>query len=138
MPAGHLTLGREGEDAAESLLRRAGMRVLERNFRCRTGELDLVCQHGDTIVFVEVKTRGLGSLGSGTDAVDGRKRGKLIRAASEFLSARGWWERPCRFDVVSVVSDGERLTAEHVPDAFQADFAADGKGRGRGGGWQPW
>ncbi|MFP5239466.1 MAG: YraN family protein, partial [Acidobacteriota bacterium] len=49
VPAGHLTLGREGEDAAERLLRRAGMRVLERNFRCRTGELDLVCQHGDTI-----------------------------------------------------------------------------------------
>jgi len=134
VPAGHLILGRDGEDAAERLLTRAGLRVVERNFRCRAGEIDLVCLHGDTVVFVEVKTRALGSLGSGADAVDGRKRGKLVRAACEFLSGREWWERPCRFDVVSVVAHDGRLEAEHLADAFQADFERPGAGKG----WQPW
>lgn len=74
-------LGRAGEEAAATLLRAHGMRVLARNWRSGPLELDLVCREGDTLVFVEVKTRGPGSLGSARDAVGPRKRQSLIRAA---------------------------------------------------------
>jgi len=128
MSANHLTLGREGEEAAARLLVTLGMEVVERNFRCRLGEVDIICRHGDTLVFVEVKTRGQGSLAAGTDAVDRGKRSRLVRAASEYLSAKKLWDKPCRFDVVSVIKRGNGLFAEHLPDAFQAE----------GHGWQPW
>lgn len=134
MPAGHLTLGRDGEDAAARLLVRLGFRIVERNYRCRLGEVDLICRHGDTLVFVEVKTRAEGSLAAGTDAVHGRKRSRIVKAAAEYLSERGLWDRPCRFDVVSVVRRDGRLEAEHLPDAFQAEFDHGRAGRG----WQPW
>lgn len=133
MPAGHLKLGREGEEAAWDLLRSRGFTLLERNFRSRLGEVDLICGHQGVIVFVEVKTRGQGSLGSGTDAVGGTKRARIVRAASEYLSALGLWDKPCRFDVVSVVERGGKLLAEHFPDAFQAETGRAGRG-----GWQPW
>ena len=133
MSADHLTLGREGEKAAARLLATLGMEIVERNFRCRLGEVDLICRQGDTLVFVEVKTRGQGSLAAGTDAVDRGKRSRLVRAASEYLSAKELWDKPCRFDVVSVVKRGDKLAAEHLPDAFQAG----GNGR-KGHGWQPW
>jgi putative endonuclease len=137
MTGGHLVLGREGEAQAAKLLASLGLTVTERNYRCRLGEVDLICLQGDTVVFVEVKTRGEGSLAAGTDAVDRGKRRRIVRAASDYLSARGLWNRPCRFDVVSVVQRDGRLTAEHIPDAFQAEFDS-GKGRHGGSGWQPW
>ena len=79
-------LGRAGEDAAATLLHARGMRILARNWRSGPLELDRVCREGDTLVFVEVKTRGPGSLGSALDAVGPRKRQTLIRAAR----ARTW------------------------------------------------
>jgi len=134
MSADHLTLGREGEEAAARLVQSLGMAIVERNFRCKLGEVDLVCRQGDTLVFVEVKTRGQGSLAAGTDAVDKGKRSRLVRAASEYLSAKGLWDKPCRFDVVSVVRGANGLQARHLPDAFrvEADFGAKRRG------WQPW
>lgn len=134
MPAGHLKLGREGEEAAARLMASLGMRVVERNYRCRQGEVDLICRQGDTVVFVEVKTRGEGSLAAGTDAVHGRKRSRIVKAAAEYLSANTLWDRPCRFDVVSVVRKDGALEASHIPDAFEAGFDSVKGGRG----WQPW
>lgn len=131
MSAGHLRLGREGEEAAARLLASRGLVILERNFRCRTGEVDLVCGHGGTLVFVEVKTRAETSLAAGTDAVDRRKRSRIVTAAAAYLSMHGLWERPCRFDVVSVVKTAQGLAAQHIPDAFRAEQAP-------GNGWQPW
>lgn len=133
MTADHLLLGREGEDAAAAHLASRGYEILERNWRTPRGEVDLICRHGDTLVFVEVKTRGQGSLAAGTDAVHGRKRSRLLRAAAGYLSAGGLWARPCRFDVVSVVRRGASLRVEHLEDAFRADFERSG-----GRGWQPW
>lgn len=131
MPAGHLSLGRAGEDAAVSLLTGQGYRVLVRNWRCKLGEVDIICAKSDLIVFVEVKTRGENSLASGAEAVDKRKRAKIVAAASEYLSGNGLWHRPCRFDVVSISRQGDELRTEHLPDAFSADS-------GSGKGWQPW
>jgi putative endonuclease len=119
-------LGRMGEEAAAAYLRRAGYRILARNYACPLGEIDLIGETDDTIVFVEVKTRSAGSLGRPDQAVTGVKRGRLVRAAAAFLSEHDGWERPCRFDVVAVVDrDGSR-TATHLPHAFSVEDALGG------------
>jgi putative endonuclease len=133
MPAGpldHLDLGRQGEDAAERLLQDKGLRVLERNLRLGRLELDLVCEDGDTLVFVEVKTRAEGSLATPAEGLTAQKRSRLLRAAQAYLSRHDLWHRPCRLDLVAVLFRAGRLHhIEHTPDAFQADTAH---------GWQPW
>ena len=123
MTARHLALGRAGEELAEGLLVDKGWRIVARNFRVRGGEVDLIGLDGDTVVFVEVKTRGPGSLGRPDEAVTPAKRARLVRAASAFLSGRGWWDRPCRFDVVAVTVRDGRPSVRHLPDAFGVEEA---------------
>lgn len=130
MPAGHLDLGRQGEEAAAQLLADKGLRILERNLRLGRLELDLVCEEGDTLVFVEVKTRAEGSLATPADGLTGQKRSRLLRAAQAYLARHDLWHRPCRLDLVAVLfRAGQLQRIEHTPDAFQADAQ---------GGWQPW
>lgn len=130
MPAGHLNFGRQGEDLAAALLARSGYRVMERNWRCPQGEVDIIAVHGDTLVFVEVKSRDDRSLGTGAEAVGRTKRARLVRAAARYLSEADQWSRPCRFDVVSVVRREGELSAELMENAFEAEEMA--------GSWQPW
>lgn len=132
MSAPHLELGRQGEELAAAYLTGLGFEIIERNARGRTGELDLVCRQGDTLVFVEVKTRGPGSRARPDQAVNPRKRGRLARAAAAWLGRRNMWDRPCRFDVVAVTLDGERTTVRHYENAFSLQDAP-----GRGGLYQP-
>ena len=113
-------LGRAGEAVAEAHLRRAGMEILERRFRVRCGEIDIVALDGEIIVFVEVKTRAGGRYGGPAAAVTHRKRKRLARVASAYLQSRRCAERPCRFDVVEVV--GKRagsMQINHITDAFR-------------------
>jgi putative endonuclease len=141
--APHLLRGQAGEDAAAAHLRGLGFEVLARNWRDRTGELDLVCAQGETSVFVEVKTRAAGSLASPAEAVTPAKRARLARAAMRWLSLTGNWSRPCRFDLVTVICSAPApgaqpsLTVEHLPDAFDLTQAGDLMGRGHAA-WQPW
>jgi putative endonuclease len=123
MAARHLELGRAGEAAAEALLAGRGYRVVARNYRVQAGEVDLVCLDGETVVFVEVKARGPGSLARPDQAVTPAKRGRILRAAAAFLSERDWWERPCRFDVVAVLIRDGNCTANHLPNAFSVEDA---------------
>ncbi len=114
--------GAEGERAAARELERLGYRLLHRNWRCRLGELDIVADDGGTLVFVEVKTRGSAVHGSPAERVDYRKRARLERLARAFLSfaPRELRERPCRFDVVSVLLNPGGITAvEVIRDAFR-------------------
>lgn len=135
MPARHLHLGRQGEDAAAALLEAKGLRVLERNAVFGRLELDLVCQDQDTLVFVEVKTRAEGSLASPADGLSAQKRARLLRAAQAYLSHHQLWRQPCRFDLVSVlVRQGTIQHIEHTENAMSAD---EPKGR-RSSSWQPW
>jgi putative endonuclease len=132
--AGHLILGAAGERAAEHYLKGLGYKVLERNWRCRWGEIDLVCSHGELIVFVEVKTRTADGLTAPADALTAEKRKRIASAARAYLSARRLWERPCRFDLILVRHGDERLEVEHVTDAFDTS-APLGGGHAA---WQPW
>ena len=111
--------GRHAEDLACDYLERQGLRVVERNYRCKAGELDLVMQHGDVLVFVEVRYRRSPRFGGAAASVDRRKQAKLITAALHFMQARRI-KRPARFDVVGITPGPERDTVEWIPDAFQA------------------
>lgn len=111
--------GKSGEQLAEAHLRRLGCRSIATNFTTPVGELDLVMQDGDTVVFVEVKTRADRRFAEPHEAVTAAKQAKLLRAAAWFLQRRGWIERPCRFDVVTIVTgDGPQPRIEHFRDAF--------------------
>ena len=119
-------LGALGERLAGEHLERAGYQILERNFRCRAGELDLVATGDHALVFVEVKTRVAGGRSGPPgplDAIGSAKRRRLRLLAAEWLS-RGRAERPytaqLRFDAIGVTVNraGGLLALEHVQDAF--------------------
>ncbi len=93
---------------------------MERNFRCRAGEIDLVALDGPTLVFVEVRSRRGDRLGTPLESVDPRKQARVVRVARHFLAARGVADRDVRFDVVSVRFDSEPPVVEHLRGAFEA------------------
>ena len=111
--------GQEGEAEAERYLRGKGYRIVARNFRSSLGELDLIAEDGQTLVFVEVKSRKSGEFGGAIHAVHRRKQQKLVRLASQFLAQRHWMERSCRFDVVLLqATETAAVSIEHIQNAF--------------------
>ena len=132
--AAHRRLGSAGEDAAADLLTRKGCTLLARNWRHARLELDMVCQDGDTIVFVEVKTRSSERYGGAAHAVGLTKQRVLCRAARAWLAAHKAWDKPCRFDVICVLRDGDTLHLEHFRHAFDCPPALDSGHTS----WQPW
>jgi putative endonuclease len=113
--------GRRGEDLAHRFLQQQGYAVVARNLKIRGArvELDLVARDGETIVFVEVKTRASDEFRTPDQAVDAEKREHLIRAAAAYLRvAEVGWER-ARFDIVSILFE-RRTRIEHLRDAFSA------------------
>src|SRR5690606_8733034 len=114
--------GRAAEEAAAALLQQQGWQILRRNYRTRRGEIDLIARDGATIAFVEVKARRAGETSS-LEAVDARKRRRIVRAALEFLASRRLRGVAVRFDVVTVVlgCDGRPQAARVLKNAFAAD-----------------
>jgi putative endonuclease len=116
-------LGQRGEDVAARWLRRKGYQIVSRQDRdLSRGEIDLVAVDGQTIVFVEVKTRRSQTSGHPADAVDHDKQGRLTRLALVYLKRHDLLEYPARFDVVAVTwpRTARRPTIEHIVDAFPA------------------
>jgi putative endonuclease len=100
-----MSTGEHYERRAAGLLEKAGLVVLERNFRCKTGEIDIICSDGPSLVFVEVRYRQNPRFASAAASVTRAKQRKLIRTAQFYLQRRGWLNhRPCRFDVVAFSS----------------------------------
>jgi putative endonuclease len=116
-----LRSARWGEALAAWFLRLKGFHVEARNWRCPQGELDLVCRDGDTLVFVEVKTRATGVAGDPEDAVDRRKQQRLVRLAYAYLAHLGGETPPCRFDVVAIERSRLGPRIRHLKAAFRAD-----------------
>ena len=113
-------LALEGERAAEAVLRRAGLAVLERRFRVRLGEIDLIARHGDLLVFVEVKTRRSTTYGSPAEAVSPLKQRRIARVAELYLQRTRRGSSRCRFDVVEVYAGPRGIErVEHIRDAFR-------------------
>lgn len=123
-----------GEDAAAKLLAGKGMRIIARNWRHRSLELDIVAEEGDTLVFVEVKTRAATGRQQPHEALTPAKRTALTKAAAHYLGEHDLWHRPCRFDLVSVFMHANTPVAEHIPHAFELSLPA----HRRDTAWQPW
>ena len=112
-------LGVRGERIAERHLVRHGLTVLDRNWRCAQGEIDLVLRDADETVFVEVKTRSSEQWSRPARAVDSSKRTKLSRAAFDYLRMLPDPNVKFRFDIVEVLlKDGEVFEIRHLPNAF--------------------
>ncbi|MBR9909088.1 MAG: YraN family protein [Gammaproteobacteria bacterium] len=111
--------GDQKERLAEQYLLQQGLKLLVRNFQCKLGEIDLVMQHGDTRVFVEVRYRKSRAFGSAVESVDFRKQQKLIKTAQFYLLQDKDSERlPSRFDVIAI--EGDSNTIEWITNAFAA------------------
>ena len=115
---GRAALGAKGERLAIRRLRRDGYRIVARNFRAAGAEIDAIALDGDTLVFVEVKTRTGATAGRPEDSVHGLKQHRIRRAAALFARAHAMEERPTRFDVVAVSRPQGRWRLEIIKDAF--------------------
>lgn len=108
--------GTAAEDAALAYLLKRGCTLLDRNFRSRFGEIDLIVDDGGTLVFVEVRMRSGGRFGSAADSITAAKRDKLIATAQHYLTRSGR-DCACRFDAVLIDGQGR---IDWMPDAFSA------------------
>jgi putative endonuclease len=115
---GRQTFGKLGEELAWAELSRRGYELLDRRYRTRYGEIDIVARHRGAIVFVEVKARASTAFGGGAAAVTDFKQRRIARMAVDFLSRRRLTNQPCRFDVVAVSFDRGRPHVDVYENAF--------------------
>jgi putative endonuclease len=112
-------IGNYGERVAAAFLRRHGYRVLTRNFQAADGEIDLVCRHGEMLVFAEVRTRGSEAFGRPSESIDSRKEEALRRAARSYLELLKRSDVNHRFDVVEVtIKPGTPPVCNLIPNFF--------------------
>ncbi|MBM3242581.1 YraN family protein [Candidatus Poribacteria bacterium] len=114
-------LGKIGELLAVKFLKQKGYQIIEQNYRSAWGEIDLIAQDGDVLVFVEVKTRCSLKFGAPQVAVTNSKQRKMSKAALEYLQERDGFDYVCRFDVISIVfpPDPSEPIIEHIENAFE-------------------
>jgi len=112
-------LGMAGETAACGFLRRRGYRILDRNYRCPFGEIDIVARGKGETVFCEVKARSEGDFEEALGAVDPKRQARLARAACHYLATREAGRNGCRFDVIALLKNGQEWKIVHVKDAFE-------------------
>ena len=107
--------GQAAEDIAAAWLQRKGLRLLERNFRCKAGEIDLVLRDGASLVFTEVRYRSSSAFGGAAASIDAKKRHRIVTAARYYLMDKP--DQACRFDVI-VLDRLEPDAIEWLRDAF--------------------
>lgn len=110
-------IGDKGEQIAANYLLKLGYQILEKNFRAKRSEIDIICKGGNTIVFVEVKTRSSTKFGHPEEFVDEAKSAKIIEGAESYLMERDW-NGAIRFDIVSILMSGSKNEIKHFKDAF--------------------
>jgi len=113
-----VSLGEKGEGLAVKFLLRKGYKILEQNYKTRIGEIDIIAIDGETLVFVEVKTRESLNYGQPFESVTGFKRRKIANVALLYLKRLNSVP-PCRFDVVSICHEHGRPEFELIQDAFE-------------------
>ena len=116
-----LNTGKQAEDIAAKYLQSQGYKIVARNYRCKGGEIDLICSCDKMLVFVEVRHRTSSHFGSGADTVSTNKQRKITLAANIYLLEK-YGDRPpaCRFDVIS--TDGPTFKIDWLKNAF-GDFS---------------
>ncbi len=112
-------IGQHGEDLAVVYLKQQGYRILERNFKTKYGEIDIIAQEGSTLCFVEVKTRSSEDYGTPFESISKPKQYKLSRVALGYLKYKKLFDVEARFDVISVLKEkGTDYKIEIIKDAF--------------------
>jgi putative endonuclease len=112
-------VGKAGEEAAVQYLCQQGYQILERNYRCRFGEIDLIARDGQTLAFIEVKTRRSQRFGPPAAAVTIEKQRHLIKASQVYLHQKRKADEICRFDVLTIEVNSQASCIELIKDAFQ-------------------
>lgn len=112
----HQSSGQKGEDLAAQFLEEKGYQIVERNFRYKRAEIDMIARKGNLLVFVEVKARSSTTFGYPEDFVDEKKAALIITAADYYINAINW-EGLIRFDIVSIMLKSQ-MSIRHFEDAF--------------------
>ena len=115
-------LGRLGEDLALERIKGLGYKCLQRNYRCALGEIDIIAKDGDTLVFIEIKTRRGKNFGYAKEAVNYRKKRQISKAALVYMKANDCCDVRSRFDVVAVNLANGRKEIEVVKNAFELAY----------------
>ena len=120
-------LGDFGERVAAAHLEAKGYRIRERNFRTREGEIDIIVERGETLVFVEVRTRRGESMGSAAESITASKASRIVAAAQAYVQATEGCPEDQRIDVIalSLASDGRVLSLEHIEGAVEETVGSD-------------
>jgi putative endonuclease len=114
------TIGNLAEDLAARFLQQNGLKILIRNFLCRGGEIDLICQDGKTLVFTEVRLRRNTAFGGAAASITLAKQRRIILAAQHYLTANAKNDADCRFDCLLLDGNAEQHI-EWIRDAFSAN-----------------
>jgi len=117
-----LHFGKEGEKAAVKFLKKRGYRIIEKNYRNKAGEIDIIAEHGQVLMFVEVKSRAGAELGEPLEAITPHKQRKIGQVARGFMAQHKSENRDCRFDVVGIQGDPnqpKQWDIELIQDAFR-------------------
>ncbi|GAM11431.1 hypothetical protein OR1_03747 [Geobacter sp. OR-1] len=122
-PGPNQRVGSQGEDLATAFLEWQGYVILERNYRCKGGEVDIVAKEGKTVVFVEVKTRRTASYGVPQLSVTPFKQRQIMKASLTWLASHRQLEAPARFDVIAIILHGDGEPAfDHIRNAFDLNY----------------
>jgi len=116
-----IALGKVGEDLACDELERRGYAIVDRRWRQRDGEIDIIARDGATLVFIEVKARESRDFGDAAESVTRFKRRRIVRLAAAYAAQAHWIDRPCRFDVVTIHLEAGQPVVTVYANAFDAD-----------------
>ncbi|MBI5047848.1 MAG: YraN family protein [Deltaproteobacteria bacterium] len=119
MTLARINTGRQGEELAAAFLKQNGYRILENNFRCRYGEIDIIATEGKTLAFIEVKTKTNNKFGPPKLAVDFNKQRQLSKTATAYLIQKKLTNYPARFDVVGISIMENETEIELIRNAFE-------------------
>lgn len=117
-----LELGKLGEELAFREIKRLGYKKVIRNYRCPLGEIDLIAWDGDTLVFMEIKTRRGKSLAYAKESVNARKRRQLSKVALAYMKSNRYFGSKARFDVMAIHLKGTEAKTELIKNAFELAY----------------
>ncbi len=114
-------VGNKGEKLAAKFLKRKGYKIIQRNYKCKLGEIDIIAEQDRTIVFVEVKTRRTQEFGPPQNAITAAKRSQISKVALFYIREKKFVDQSCRFDVIGITFSPEsrKPRIEHIENAFQ-------------------
>lgn len=116
--SGRIKLGQMGERKAADYLARKGYRIIERNYKCKVGELDIIAMEGRTLIFVEVKTRSNLSYGMPCESINRTKKGHILRTARYYIQFNNFESLDTRIDVIEVLLMESDFYINHIENAF--------------------